>query len=332
MPRPTASRALGELLDEAQWGSHRGSVAYAACVARLLAEDARAVPAGPAFFFSLDASSAEGGGGASSATAAGGSALECATLPLPLGGRYGAGRGWAFACWLQLSPRGGGGAAAPPSAGASPAGFQLARFVSVAPGGYDVVVRLAPTESPAVYTLSVRVQLPGGVGFRGSSKRTSSVSAAVRLPMLRWHHIALSQTAPQMSIMRSPRCSVYVNGAPALDCDLPCPPLPFGRASFGSGLHGSLAHISLYGERLPHAHVAALYSRGPNSPTLHHALSLPTTSPVHHAEASRARTGHRGGGGGGLVAYCQRYTEKIWMHDRCALCPSSTLTALTLPR
>ncbi len=62
--------------------------------------------------------------------------------------------------------------------------------------------------------------------------------------------------------------------------DLATPQLPFIRASFGANFSGALAHPQLFSERIPFTHMAALFSRGPNMPTLHHALSIPLPSAV----------------------------------------------------
>ena len=123
------SRALGELVEEAQHGSLRSSVAFASCYARLLSDDARVSPAGPSNYFELDGSD---------------DALHVPFLPLPPSGVYPAGRGWAFCAWLQLAPT-----APTQPRGASLQHMSIARFYSGGAAGHEAELSLSPTDSPA---------------------------------------------------------------------------------------------------------------------------------------------------------------------------------------
>ena len=245
------SSALVELLEEAQHGTLRSSVLFSSFFGRALSSDARGTLAGPGAYFTLDGS--EG-------------AIDIPTLPLPSGGIYAPGRGWAVSLWVQLAP---GGAAGSVS-------MSLVRFWSSSGSGCEMEISLTPTDSPQAYTLTARVIAAGGGAFGARSTRRAAMSCTVRLGALRWHHITFSQSAP--ILFKTPRGTLYVNGRSVSDEELPCPPLPFMRATVGSRFKGSIAHVALWGERLPPAHVAALYARGPNAPSLHHTLSVPSPS------------------------------------------------------
>jgi hypothetical protein len=66
-----------------------------------------------------------------------------------------------------------------------------------------------------------------------SGKKISSAEVPVRLPTLRWAHVAVSQSQPRM---KWPKTAIYVDGRLVHETDaLPCPPTPFGRASLGAG-------------------------------------------------------------------------------------------------
>jgi hypothetical protein len=241
------SRALGEIVEEALHGALRDSVLFASCYARALASEARASGASPAAFFTLDGCE---------------SGIELPALPLPAA--YEPGRGWAVSVWVRLAP----------GAGAGGAPLTLARFWSAAGGGCEAELALAPTDSPALWTLSARVAAAGG-GFRAGARR-GDVSARVRLHALRWHHVAFSQSAPVL--FKAPRGTLYADGRALGDAELPCPPLPFSRGAAGARARAALAHLALWGERLPPAHVAAIFARGPNARSLHHALALPLSA------------------------------------------------------
>ena len=93
----------------------------------------------------------------------------------------------------------------------------------------------------------------------------------------RWSHLAISQTNPKSTFGKSSKLTLVLNGRIRIDTQYACQPLPFSRLSVGgAGFVGHIAQPQLYGVCLSSAHISCLFSRGPNSATLAHAVGAPT--------------------------------------------------------
>lgn len=261
--------ATSSICEALEHSEARGNLILHSSTTKCFAEDAGAIPNGPLSYFVLDTALAPGDA----------HPIDVPVLPLqplPSSGNRHRG-GWAFSCWIQMAP-----AAVPALAETSrharPNASLLARL-TCGPLGAEAELWLQPTEVPQQFKISVRV-VAASTGAFLTGKRASVAEGLVRLSTLRWHHIAVSQSLPAAMTFKSPRVAVFVDGRPAWEQDLPCPPLPFTRASFGAGLDAAMAHVAVFSERLPYLHVAAIYARGPNAGTLQHALGLPLSSAV----------------------------------------------------
>lgn len=92
----------------------------------------------------------------------------------------------------------------------------------------------------------------------------------------RWSHLTISQTNPKSSFGKMSKLTLVLNGRIRLDTQYACQPLPFSRISIGGpGFIGHIAQPQLYGVCLSSVHISSLFSRGPNSATLAHALGVP---------------------------------------------------------
>ena len=92
----------------------------------------------------------------------------------------------------------------------------------------------------------------------------------------RWSHLVISQSNIKSTFGRSSKLTVVLNGRIRLDTQYLCQPLPFSKVNIGgAGFVGQITQPHLYGQCLSSTHISSLYSRGPNSATLTHALAVP---------------------------------------------------------
>lgn len=271
---------LSNAIEQLEYGHGRKKVIAFASVASALADDAASVHEGPRAYFRIRAQSE------SAAQQARGHAafpIDVPLLPFPAPESGSGGRGWAFSIWIQLSPSRPLSAPEPDSSDAGKVHVvKLCCGASADTSGtQEAEVLLGPTESPQQYRLIVRTSSPASASSFRSAKRTAC-ACTIRLANGRWHLLAFSQTQPLLGVMnlKSPKLTAYVDGKPVMEQDMALPPVPFTRCSIGRGLEGCIAHPVLYAERLPSMHMLAIFTRGPNAPTLQHTLPKPLPSAV----------------------------------------------------
>jgi hypothetical protein len=255
-----AGRTLRQLIDNLEYGPYKEHYGFYKGVASCLENDARLSAEGPLTYFVFETSIAPGDP----------HPISIPNIPVPAADVGTGARGWSFACWLRIS------SVSTPSAPEHSRSVRqtaslLAKF-STSGGNSDVELWLSPTDTPKMCRLALKSTAASGTGTFRSGRRSNTIEVTVKLASMKWHHIAVSQTQPYITVVKASKACIYVDGRLVLDQELPCPALPFTSAVLGANLDGSLAHPQLYAERMPFLHVAAMVTRGPNAPTLHHSL------------------------------------------------------------
>jgi Beige/BEACH domain/PH domain associated with Beige/BEACH len=235
-------------------------VLLSSALSRCISIDLQQEPVGPSYFFSFE--HAEGDA----------HPIEIPTIP-ERPSAIGSNKGWAFALWFQLSSKS--------MSMRSTNAMLLARFT--AQGSIsEIEVWLIPTDSPAKYKLTIKtITTQSASGFRGASKKAASIEFSTSLLSSKWHHLCISQSQPSfLNVIKNSKITVFIDGRMIGEQDSPCPNLPFSAIVLGANFDGFMAHPQLYSERLPLYHAVALFNRGPNVPTLFHALSMPSFSGI----------------------------------------------------
>ena len=179
----------GALIQELEYGEARADVVKYAAVCRRLADDAQSMTGAPAAFFRFDALRSAGDM----------RPLDVPSIPLSSPQSGSGNRGWAFATWLQIAP--------PPAGEARASSILLARLTS-AQSAMDTEIWLYPLDTPQLFRIVVKLQ----PGQRGGGRKAPFVEGNIKLPSLRWHHLAVSQTQPYIKLIKPPRLSLFLDG------------------------------------------------------------------------------------------------------------------------
>lgn len=139
--------------------------------------------------------------------------LDVPSIPLSSAQSGSGNRGWAFATWIQIAP--------PPAGEARNSSILLARFSSSA-SVMDTELWLIPLDTPQQFRVVVKQQ----PGPRSAGRKAPSVEGVIKLPSLRWHHIAVSQTQPYIKLIKPPRLSFFLDGQLAFEAVSERAPFP----------------------------------------------------------------------------------------------------------
>ena len=180
--------SAGTLIEELEYESKNNLLRFSA-VCRRIADDAQALNGAPTSYFRFDALKSAGDM----------RPLDVPSIPLSSAQSGSGNRGWAFATWIQIAP--------PPAGEARTSSILLARFTSFQ-SVTDTEVWLYPQDTPQVFRVVVKLQ----PGQRNANRKVLSVEGNIKLPSLRWHHLAVSQTQPYMKLIKSSCLSFFLDG------------------------------------------------------------------------------------------------------------------------